>query len=130
MLFKLIAAFTVIPILELYILIKLGSYFGFFTSIILIVGTGIVGAYHAKQQGFTVLHTIQNEMAMGRFPADELIDGLLILIAGIVLLTPGLLTDLAGLLILFPISRVYIRKWLIKKLSQVVSRGNVTINKF
>lgn len=128
MLLKLIILFTVVPLTELFILFRIGSYLGFFTTIGIVIGTGIVGAYHAKQQGFKVLQRIQSEISQGRFPADNLLDGFLLLIAGIVLLTPGLLTDLLGLSLLFPFSRTRIRSWLKDKFSDMIHNGNMRIH--
>lgn len=117
MFIRLLLLFTIVPLLELYILIKLSTVFGVLTTISIIIGTGILGAYHAKKQGVSVMHRIREEMRYGRFPADELIDGLLLLIAGVVLITPGLLTDLTGFLILFPATRAHIKNWVKKKIS-------------
>jgi len=127
---RLLLLFTVIPLAELYILIKIGSHFGALTTIILIIGTGIVGAYLAKQQGFQVWLKIQGEIGQGRFPGNELLDGLLLLIAGVVLLTPGLLTDLMGFIILFPATRKHIREWMKKKLSDMIQKGQVKFSGF
>lgn len=122
---RLLLLFTIIPLVELYILIKIGSYFGVMTTILLIIGTGVLGAYLARQQGFKVWLNIQNEIGQGKFPADDLLDGLLLLIAGVVLLTPGLLTDLMGFTILFPVTRRSIRLWVKKKLSEMIQNKHV-----
>jgi len=119
--------FTVIPLIEIYILIKLSTVFGALTTIGIVIGTGILGAYHAKQQGISVMHRIREELRNGRFPADELIDGLLLLIAGVVLITPGLLTDITGFLILLPATRTPIKNWVKKKFSEFQQSGHQRI---
>jgi UPF0716 protein FxsA len=100
MLFRLFLAFTVIPLLELALLIRVGGWLGVGPTIALVLGTGIVGAWLARQEGLRALRAIQQEAASGRVPGDELLHGFLILIAGIVLITPGVLTDVAGILLL------------------------------
>lgn len=106
--------FVTIPIVELYILMRLGSVFGIGTTLFIVLGTGFLGAYLAKREGYRVLFKIQSELNTGRLPARELIDGVMIFVAGVVLLTPGLLTDIAGFVLLFPVTRYYIREKLIE----------------
>ncbi|MCJ7802846.1 MAG: FxsA family protein, partial [Candidatus Marinimicrobia bacterium] len=86
---RLLLLFITVPLIEVLILIKLGSLFGFWPTIFLVIGTGILGAYLAKLYGLTIWNKIQQDLQAGKMPADNLIDGLLILIASIVLLTPG-----------------------------------------
>ncbi|TVQ23261.1 MAG: FxsA family protein, partial [Spirochaetaceae bacterium] len=112
MFFKLLGAFTIIPIIELYILIQLGSVIGALPTVLLVILTGAAGAALAKAQGVSVWSRIQRELNAGRFPGNDLIDGLLLLLAGVTLLTPGLLTDVAGFLLLVPVTRYPVREWL------------------
>lgn len=114
MFLKLFFAFSVVPIIEIYILIKIGSYFGAITSILLVLITGFLGAYLAKIQGLNTLFRIQESMQEGRIPSSELIDAVLILLAGFLLLTPGFLTDLFGFLLLIQITRNLVKFWLQK----------------
>jgi UPF0716 protein FxsA len=86
----------------------------------LVILTGAWGAYLAKSQGYSILARIQAETAAGRVPTAELIDGLLVLIGGIVLLTPGLLTDLAGFCLMIPGFRAIIRERVKKKFAAQV----------
>ena len=106
MLLKLFLAFTLIPLVEIYLLIKLGQNFGAITSILLVIFTGILGAYLARMEGLRTLFRIQETMREGRMPGEELLDALLIAIAGLVLITPGFITDVAGFLLLFPFTRM------------------------
>ncbi|MFQ5629474.1 MAG: FxsA family protein [bacterium] len=123
MLPKLILLFIGLPLLELAILVKLGEMLGFWPTIGLVVVTGFLGAYLARLQGFWIFGRIQSELAAGRMPASELVDGLLILIGGIVLLTPGLLTDLFGFTLLVPWARTQIKAWLMAKFTNITKTG-------
>ena len=113
---KLLLAFTIIPIIEIYLLIEIGSIFGALTAIILVILTGFLGAFMARMQGLQTLFRIQESLREGRMPSGELLDALLIVIAGLVLLTPGFLTDSAGFLLLIPITRNSIKSWLQRKI--------------
>ncbi len=108
---QLLLLFIGVPLIEVLILIKLGSLFGFWPTIFLVIGTGILGAYLAKLYGLTVWNKIQQDLNAGKMPADKLVDGLLILIGGIVLLTPGLLTDILGFTLLIPFTRSYFKRF-------------------
>ena len=112
MLLKLFLAFTIIPIIEIYLLIEIGSMFGALTAITLVILTGFLGAFLARMQGLQTLYRIQESLREGRMPSGELLDALLIVIAGLVLLTPGFLTDSAGFLLLIPSTRNAIKNWL------------------
>ena len=112
MLLKLFLAFTIIPIIEIYLLIEIGSMFGALTAVTLVILTGFLGAFLARMQGLQTLYRIQNSLREGRMPSGELLDALLIVIAGLVLLTPGFLTDSAGFLLLIPATRNFIKYWL------------------
>ena len=112
MLLKLFLAFTIIPIIEIYLLIEIGSMFGGLTAVTLVILTGFLGAFLARMQGPQTLYRIQESLREGRMPSGELLDALLIVIAGLVLLTPGFLTDSAGFLLLIPATRNSIKYWL------------------
>jgi UPF0716 protein FxsA len=111
---RMLLLFIFLPMVELYLLIMLGSRIGAMPTIGLIVFTGVLGATLARQQGLSVLSKIQREMASGRPPTQELVEGALIVVGGIVLLTPGIITDLFGFSLLVP----PIRKALCKTLTQ------------
>ena len=112
MLLKLFLAFTLIPLVEIYLLIKLGQNFGAITSILLVIFTGILGAYLARMEGLRTLFRIKETMGEGRMPGEELLDALLIAIAGLVLITPGFITDVVGFLLLIPFTRMLAKNWL------------------
>ena len=100
MLFYLFLLFTVVPLVELSILIWIGGQTEWWVPIVMVIVTGIAGAALARWQGWQVLQRIREDARAGRMPADALIDGFLILLAGILLVTPGVLTDLVGVALL------------------------------
>ena len=112
MLLKLFLAFAIIPIIEIYLLIEIGSMFGALTAVTLVILTGFLGAFLARMQGLQTLYRIQESLREGRMPSGELLDALLIVIAGLVLLTPGFLTDSVGFMLLIPATRNFIKYWL------------------
>jgi len=112
MLLKLFLAFTIIPVVEIYLLIQIGSAFGVFTSIALVVFTGFLCSYLARIHGLQTIFRIQESLREGRMPSGELLDALLIGVAGLVLLTPGFLTDTVGFVLLIPSTRNAIKSWL------------------
>ena len=116
MLLKLFLAFTLIPLVEIYLLIKLGQHFGAITSILLVIFTGILGAYLAKMEGLRTLFRLQETLREGGMPGEELLDALLIALAGLVLITPGFITDAVGFLLLIPFTRMLVKKWLKERL--------------
>lgn len=110
MFFKLLILFTIIPIAELYLLIKIGGLIGALNTVLIIFLTAVIGAYLAKTQGFIVIRKINQALKEGRLPAQELLDGLFVLLGGFTLLTPGFITDFIGLSMLFPPTRtLYIK---------------------
>ena len=125
MLWKLFLAFTIIPVSEIYILIAIGGQIGILTSIGLVILTGIVGASLARSQGLQTLGRIRDSFQQGVVPGEELLNALLIAIAGIVLLTPGFLTDAAGLFLLIPATRTLCREWLKRRIELVYAQRNV-----
>lgn len=124
---KLFLFFIGVPLLELAVLVQLGKMFGFWSTLAIIILAGIAGAALARWQGLRVLYRIQAELAGGKIPATELLDGLLILIAGVMLLTPGFLTDICGLLLLLPGVRHLVRAWLKMKLLRLLQSGQTRV---
>ncbi len=118
---RLFLLFTIVPMAELYILIKIGSYLGAFNTILLIVITGILGALLARLEGLRTLRQVMRSISQGIVPAEELVDSVLIFVAGIVLVTPGVLTDAMGLFLLLPYTRTIFKRWLRRKLDRMVS---------
>lgn len=110
---RLVILFITVPLVELYLLLRLNEWTGSpITTIGLILFTGFLGAWLAKQQGLSTLMKIQQAMSEGRMPAAELVDGGMILFAGALLLTPGIMTDAFGFSLLIPPCRVVYRRLL------------------
>ena len=109
MFLKLFSIFLIVPLVELYLLIKIGEMIGALNTVIIILITASLGAYMAKSQGFHVLRQIQEATSQGRVPGNELLHGLFVLIGGFALITPGLLTDAIGFSMLIPqIREIYV----------------------
>jgi len=130
MLFKLFLAFTLIPAAEIYLLIKVGTVAGALNTVLLVVLSGFTGAYLARQQGLQTMVRVRASLQQGMMPADDLIDALLIFIAGIVLLTPGFITDAAGLLILLPHTRRMFKQFIKLRLERWIKNQNMNIRFF
>lgn len=109
MFLKLFLAFTLIPALELALLIQVGSYIGIGNTILIILLTATVGAYLVRSEGTGVMFRLQKNMQEGIFPGEELIDGAMILVSGALLLTPGFFTDVIGFLMVLPFTRGHIK---------------------
>ena len=116
--FYLLALFIIIPVIELLIILRIASHIGIVESLALIILTGIIGAYLARQQGVRVIHEIRTELNHGRLPGTEVLEGVLILVAAAVLMTPGLVTDIVGFLILMPICRESLSLWLARRFKE------------
>ena len=99
-------------------------------TLALVILTGFVGAYLARMQGMRTMLRVRSQLQQGMMPAEDLIDAVIIFVAGIVLLTPGLLTDIAGLLLLFPATRFHFKRWLRKKFDQWMQNPNVSIRSY
>jgi UPF0716 protein FxsA len=110
---RLLLLLVVTPIIELFLLVKMSEFTGWPFTILLTIVTGVVGSRLAKRQGWMTFQRIQQEMSGGRMPTDSLIDAFMILAAGLMLMTPGILTDLAGFSLLIPTCRRLYRGWLI-----------------
>ena len=102
---SIILAIIVIPVLEIYLLIKIGSQIGAITTILLIFTTAIIGVYYAKYEGLNTLRSGFSQLSRNETPTYEVISGAAIAFAAILLIIPGFLTDLLGFLLIFPITR-------------------------
>ncbi|OGD17540.1 membrane protein FxsA [Candidatus Atribacteria bacterium RBG_19FT_COMBO_35_14] len=127
---KLLILFLIIPVTELYILIEVGKEIGSLSTIGVIILTGIIGTYLVKNEGFMILRKIQNDLNEGIMPGDSLIQGAIILAGGILLLTPGFVTDILGFIFLMPVSRSIVKKYLLKWLKGKIKEGNFYYREF
>jgi UPF0716 protein FxsA len=129
MLLKLFLLFTIIPVVELYILFRLAVYIGFLPTLAIVIITGFAGAYLARQQGLVVIRRLQQEVQEGHPPGNSIVDGVLILVAGIVLLTPGILTDACGILLLIPPTRILVREYIKTVIKRKLDSGRIHVRK-
>ena len=107
--------FLIVPVVEIYFLIKVGSVIGALNTIALVVGTAMLGAYLLKRQGLSTFARVQETMARGEIPAIEMMEGIVLLVTGALLLTPGFFTDILGFLGLVPAIRRAFIVWLLKR---------------
>lgn len=127
MLGKLFLLFTILSFTELFILVKLASATSFLFTICVILFTGAAGAWLARREGRRVLGGIQTELTEGKVPAGALVDGLCVLIAGIFLMTPGLITDTFGFLLLTPPVRALVKAAIMRRFAKLVDSGKATV---
>lgn len=106
----------VVPVLEIYMLLKIGATIGVIPTIFSVVATAVIGSWLLRQQGFSTLQRLQQSMAQGTLPAKELIEGPILMVGGALLLTPGFVTDAIGFLCLIPASRQKIVNYVLKHL--------------
>ncbi|MGQ3684936.1 MAG: FxsA family protein [Candidatus Loosdrechtia sp.] len=118
MVLRLILLFTIFPLVELYLLIQIGRHLGALTTVMIVFITGVAGALLAKSQGLSVYKNIKKDLQEGFIPTESLLDGLFILIAGALLITPGLITDIVGFFLMIPLFRRYLKIQLAKKFHQ------------
>ena len=119
------ALFLVVPIVEIYLLIQVGQVIGAGWTILLVVLTAVVGVALLKQQGLSTLRRAQEKLNHDELPAREMLEGVGLVIAGALLLTPGFFTDGVGFLLLFPPSRIWLARELAKRV--VVASSSATV---
>jgi len=117
---RLLLLFTVVPAVELYLLIRLGQWIGAAQTVAIIIITGSIGAFLAKREGLGVIKQLQQDTLHGIPPGDRIVEGLLVLVGGAFLITPGVLTDLTGFLLIMPLSRRFlaprVKDWATRRL--------------
>jgi UPF0716 protein FxsA len=109
----LLLLFLAIPVLEIYLLIKVGAVIGAFPTVFMVVFTAVLGAWLLRIQGFATLNRVRQTMAQGGIPAIEMLEGAVLLVAGALLLTPGFFTDTIGFLCLVPSFRRVMIRWVL-----------------
>ncbi len=125
---RLILIFIVVPLVEILLLIEIGSRIGTLNTISIIILTGILGGYMMRQQGFTIIGNIRGDLSQGRMPTGELINGVMVLVGGILLLTPGFLTDAVGFILLIPFTRALIRRKIQILIRRKIESGDIHIS--
>jgi UPF0716 protein FxsA len=123
-------AFTVVPLIELYLLLFIGREIGLWPTVASVLVTGLIGATLAKKEGLRVLRRWQQSLAQGRMPEEGLLGGVLVLVGGVLLVAPGVLTDLTGLLLLFPPTRKVVAGLVRRRLERRMAAGTLRVTTF
>lgn len=126
----LLALFIIVPLVEVYLLFGLSHLMGFWATVALVLVTGVLGASLAKREGLRVLGRWQAALAEARMPEEGVLDGLLVLVGGVLLVTPGVLTDLTGLLLLLPPTRKVAAAWLRRRAERSIAAGEAQVFSF
>ena len=124
---RLLLLFLLVPIADLALLVSVGGRLGFAPTMGIVVATALLGSWLARREGAAAWTRVRQKMAGGGIPGPELIDGLVILVSGTLLLTPGFLTDIAGLLGLFPPTRALLRRALRSRFEHAVATGRAQV---
>lgn len=127
MFFRLFLLFSIVPAIELALLVYAGSEIGILETLSIVIATAIAGAFLVRREGVGVVFRLQEELNHGTFPAESLLDGAMVLVSGALLLTPGFITDLIGFLLVLPAPRGIIKRILISQLRRHLERINIEI---
>lgn len=130
LLLRLLALFILLPAVELAMLIQVDKLIGFWPTIGLILATGFIGGLLARREGLSVWRRLNQRLGEGGLPGKEMLDGVIILLAGALLITPGVLTDVFGFLGLLPPTRALIRKIVQKRIERAVKGGTISVTGF
>lgn len=120
-----LAILIIVPAIEISVLIALGHFVGGWTTFGLILLSGFLGVYFAKREGRKVLEYARFEWSQGQLPAQHLLDGICIFLGGILLITPGFITDIFGFLLVFPYTRPIFKVMLLALIQRQISKGNI-----
>ena len=124
---KLLLLFTIVPLVELYLLLLIGDLVGFWPTVGIVLFTGALGAWLAKREGLRVFRKWQAAIAEYRMPEEGVLGGLLVLVGGVLLVTPGILTDITGFLLLFPPTRRFIANVVRSRVEKRISEGSIHV---
>lgn len=124
---KLLLLFTIVPLVELYLLLFIGDLVGFWPTVAIVASTGALGAWLAKREGLRVLGKWQAALAESRIPEEGVLGGVLVLVGGVLLVTPGVLTDFSGFLLLIPPTRRIIAGFVMRWVERRVAGGSVQV---
>jgi UPF0716 protein FxsA len=127
MLGRLILLFLLTPAVELALLIQVDQLIGFWATVALIIVTGIVGSHLARREGLSTWRRLNDRLQTGDLPGTELADGIIILVSGALLITPGILTDVIGFLGLIPLTRTWVRRVLMRWFRRKVEKGTMQV---
>lgn len=107
--------FIVVPIIEIALFVQLGGFLGLWPTIALVLVTAVVGASLVRSQGIATLMSVQSRLQQGELPAQQIVEGVMLAVAGVLLLTPGFMTDALGMLVLLPAPRAMLAKQLMSR---------------
>ena len=127
---SILLSIILIPVIEIYLFIKIGSQIGALTTILFIFITAIVGFYYAKYEGLNALKAGLSQLSKNEVPAYEMISGAAIAFAAVLLIVPGFFTDLIGFLLIFPLSRKFIFEKIFKNIKQKKNKNNFIEGEF
>ncbi|NRB68235.1 MAG: membrane protein FxsA [Vibrio sp.] len=113
----LLLMFIFVPIIEISLFISVGGYIGLWPTIALVLITAFVGASLVRSQGLQTLMSVQNQLQQGELPAQQIVEGVMLAVSGVLLLTPGFMTDALGMLVLLPAPRAAMAKYLMSKMT-------------
>ena len=119
----LLMLFLLVPLIEIFVMIKVGGIIGALPTVLLVVLTAVAGAALARFQGLATLQRLQATLARGEAPAIEMFEGVLLLVGALLLLTPGFITDLLGFVCLVPVTRKALAFWALKRITVVTPGG-------
>ena len=127
---KLFILFAIVPFAEIALLIQIGTIIGTFNTILIVMATAFGGAWLVRLEGMGVAISLRQSMLEGRFPAEELLDGAMILSAGLLLLTPGIITDIVGFALVIRPSRALIKIYVKRFIEERISSIDIRIDRF
>jgi UPF0716 protein FxsA len=125
--FLFLLIFIVVPIIEIVLLIQVGQMIGWLATILIVILTAFIGTSLLRYQGFGVMARASETLSAGKMPMEPVIEGMCLLVAGAFLLTPGLLTDTVGFLLLVPVLRIGLAKWILQR---ILASGAINVSVF
>ncbi|MBJ6362040.1 FxsA family protein [Paenibacillus sp. GCM10012307] len=125
-----IGLLLILPVIEVWGMIKMTAWIGGWTTFILILLTSVTGVYLARKEGLRLLLEAQRQMQSGQIPGLMMLDGLCVLLGALLLIVPGFITDLIGFSLIFPLTRPYYRGWLLGWMEAKVRKGSVSIRRW
>jgi UPF0716 protein FxsA len=125
--FLFLLIFIVVPIIEIVLLIQVGQMIGWLATILIVILTAFIGTSLLRYQGFGVMARASETLSAGKMPMEPVIEGMCLLVAGAFLLTPGLLTDTVGFLLLVPVLRIGLAQWILQR---ILASGAINVSVF
>lgn len=121
---------VVVPAVEVWGLVAAGRWIGGWQTLLLLLLIAVAGLYMAKREGAYVWRELSEDLSQGRIPADKLLDAICVVIGGILLVVPGFLTDLIGLILLLPLTRPFVKRLFLRILQDQIRKGRIKFNRW